>query len=187
MQNLAQGTQPRNSSMHYGQEKLDFKQGAWIFYINNTSRLLFRFLKFTAFTFPCLHFSFTPWGPDTLNVKSAIARHVHATKSSSQRSHKFFFLNFGNGKIKINSVAWVHERTIPIESPPLVGDVSPKFWGKVTRGQRDGSLRPYSRISRPEPLLFLLSSSSIALTRLRGPSCGNGKKESKFNLVQSTS
>jgi hypothetical protein len=31
----------------------------------------------------------------------------------------------------------------------------------VARGQRDGSLRPYSGLSRPEPLLFLPSSSSI--------------------------
>jgi hypothetical protein len=38
----------------------------------------------------------------------------------------------------------------------------------VLRGQRDGSLRPYSRLSRPEPLLFLSSSSSIVLTRLTG-------------------
>jgi hypothetical protein len=33
----------------------------------------------------------------------------------------------------------------------------------VPRGQRDGSLRPYSRFSRQEPLLFLPSSSSIVL------------------------
>jgi hypothetical protein len=39
----------------------------------------------------------------------------------------------------------------------------------VVRGQRDGSLRPYSRLSRPEPLLFLPSSSSVVLTRLSGP------------------
>jgi hypothetical protein len=39
----------------------------------------------------------------------------------------------------------------------------------VPRGQRDGSLRPYSRFSRQEPLLFLLSSSSVVLTRLSGP------------------
>jgi hypothetical protein len=38
----------------------------------------------------------------------------------------------------------------------------------VPHGQRDGSLRPYSRISRPKPLLFL-PSSSVVLTRLRGP------------------
>jgi hypothetical protein len=36
-------------------------------------------------------------------------------------------------------------------------------------GQRDGSLRPYSRLSRPEPLLFLPNSSSFVLTRLIGP------------------
>jgi hypothetical protein len=40
----------------------------------------------------------------------------------------------------------------------------------VPRVQRDGSLRPYSRHSRPEPLLFLLSISWIVLTRLSGPS-----------------
>jgi hypothetical protein len=39
----------------------------------------------------------------------------------------------------------------------------------VSRGQRDGSLRPYSRLSRPEQLLFHSSSSSIVLTRLSGP------------------
>jgi hypothetical protein len=33
----------------------------------------------------------------------------------------------------------------------------------VPGGQRDGSLRPYSRISIPEPLLFLSSSSSVIL------------------------
>jgi hypothetical protein len=39
----------------------------------------------------------------------------------------------------------------------------------VPRGQRDGSLRPYSRFSRQEPLLFYSSSSSVVLTRLSGP------------------
>jgi hypothetical protein len=39
----------------------------------------------------------------------------------------------------------------------------------VPRVQRDGSLRPYSGLSRPEPLLYLSSSSSVALTRLSGP------------------
>jgi hypothetical protein len=39
----------------------------------------------------------------------------------------------------------------------------------VPRGQHDGSLRPYSRLSRPEPLLFLSSSSSLVLTRLSEP------------------
>jgi hypothetical protein len=39
----------------------------------------------------------------------------------------------------------------------------------MPRDQRDGSLRPYSRISRPKLLLFLLSNSSVVLTRLSGP------------------
>jgi hypothetical protein len=39
---------------------------------------------------------------------------------------------------------------------------------RVPRDQRNGSLRPNSRISRPEPLQFLPSSSSVVLTRLNG-------------------
>jgi hypothetical protein len=39
----------------------------------------------------------------------------------------------------------------------------------VPHGHRDESLLPYSRLSRPEPLLFLLSSSSVVLTRLSWP------------------
>jgi hypothetical protein len=47
------------------------------------------------------------------------------------------------------SVALVRKRTIPTERPPLLGEVSANFCGKrVSRGQRDRSLRPYSRISR---------------------------------------
>jgi hypothetical protein len=68
-----------------------------------------------------------------------------------------------------SSVAWVRERTTPTERPPLVCEVNANFCGwRVPRGQRDGSLRPYSRLSRPEPLLLLPSSSSIVLTRLSG-------------------
>jgi hypothetical protein len=39
----------------------------------------------------------------------------------------------------------------------------------VPRGQRDGALRPYSRLYRSETLLFLTSNSSIVVTRLSGP------------------
>jgi hypothetical protein len=39
----------------------------------------------------------------------------------------------------------------------------------MSRGQRNGSLQPYSCLSRTEPLLSLPSSSSIVLTRLSGP------------------
>jgi hypothetical protein len=49
-----------------------------------------------------------------------------------------------------NSVAWVRERTIPTERPSLVGEISPNVCG---------SLRPYSRLSRPEQQLFLPRSS----------------------------
>jgi hypothetical protein len=78
--------------------------------------------------------------------------------------------NSGNSTIWFNSVAVVRERTIPTERPPLVGEVSANVCGyRVPRGQSGGTLRPYSRFSRPEPLLFLSSSSSVVLTRLSGP------------------
>jgi hypothetical protein len=49
-------------------------------------------------------------------------------------------------KTKLNSMVWVREWTIPTERPPLVGEVIANSWGRrVPRGQRDGSLRPYSR------------------------------------------
>jgi hypothetical protein len=38
----------------------------------------------------------------------------------------------------------------------------------IDGGQRDESLRPYSPLSKPEPILFLPSSSSVVLTRLSG-------------------
>jgi hypothetical protein len=62
-------------------------------------------------------------------------------------------------KKKLNSVAWFRERTIPTVRPARVGEVSANFRGKrVPRGQRYGSLCPYSRLSRTEPLVFLPSS-----------------------------
>jgi hypothetical protein len=72
--------------------------------------------------------------------------------------------------INNNSVASVRKRTIPTERPPLVGEVSSSFlrW-RVSRDQRNGSPRPYSRISKQELLLLFPSSSSIVFTRLRGP------------------
>jgi hypothetical protein len=52
-------------------------------------------------------------------------------------------------KIK-TSVALVRERTIPTERSPLVGEVSANVCVcRLPRGERDESLRPYSRISRP--------------------------------------
>jgi hypothetical protein len=59
---------------------------------------------------------------------------------------------------------------MPTERPQLVDKVSANFCGyKVPRSQRDGTLWPNSPFSRPEPLPFLPSSSTIVLTRLSGP------------------
>jgi hypothetical protein len=71
---------------------------------------------------------------------------------------------------KLNFVAWDRTRTLPTERPPLVGEHSANVCReKVPRGQRDESLWPYFRLSRPQPLLFLPSGSSVVLTRLSGP------------------
>jgi hypothetical protein len=37
--------------------------------------------------------------------------------------------NEEGGTKKLNSVAWVRERTVPTERPPLVGEVSANFCG----------------------------------------------------------
>ena len=48
------------------------------------------------------------------------------------------------GKVILNSVALVRERTIPTEQPPLVGEVSANFADRgVSRGQRNGSPRQF--------------------------------------------
>jgi hypothetical protein len=55
----------------------------------------------------------------------------------------------------------------------------------MSRGQHDGSARPYSRFSRPKPLPFHSSSSSIVLTRLSGPrfrSTTSQRRESNTGL-----
>jgi hypothetical protein len=50
---------------------------------------------------------------------------------------------------KKNSVTLARKRTIPTERPPLVREVSANFCGqRLSRGQRNGSLRPYSLFSR---------------------------------------
>jgi hypothetical protein len=71
-----------------------------------------------------------------------------------------------------HSKALVRKLTIATERPPFVGEVNANFCGKrVSHGQHNGSSRPYSRLSRAEPLLFLPSSSSVVFTRLNGPCC----------------
>src|SRR5215469_10037536 len=78
---------------------------------------------------------------------------------------------YGYIKKKKNSMAVVRERTIPTEQPPPVGDLVPTFADRgVSRGQRNGSPPPAVNLfSRPEPLLFYSSSSSVDLPRLSGP------------------
>jgi hypothetical protein len=56
------------------------------------------------------------------------------------------------------------------ERPSFVGELNAYVCGwRAPRGQRDGSLWQYFRLSRPELLYSLSSSSSIVLTRLSGP------------------
>jgi hypothetical protein len=67
-------------------------------------------------------------------------------------------------------MALVREGTILTQQPPLDGEVSVNVCGwRVSRGQRNGSLWPYSWLPRPEQLLCLPSSCSIVLTGLSGP------------------
>src|SRR5215510_10155041 len=68
---------------------------------------------------------------------------------------------------KKNSVVLFRERTIPTERPPPVGEVSANFCGY--RGVTWSAQRVPTAVnlfSRPEPLLFYSSSSSVDLTRL---------------------
>jgi hypothetical protein len=51
-------------------------------------------------------------------------------------------------------MVWVHERTIPTERPPLVGEVIANFLRIEGATWSAWRVRPYSRFSRQEPLLF---------------------------------
>jgi hypothetical protein len=67
-------------------------------------------------------------------------------------------------------MARVRQTTIPTEWPQIVGEVSAKFCRlRVPHDQHDKSPWPLFRFSRPEPLLFFPSNSSVVLTRLSGP------------------
>jgi hypothetical protein len=88
---------------------------------------------------------------------------VEDRKLTGSFGDRFLLIKLKKTKTKLRGLS-------PTELPPLVGEVSANFCEKrELRGQRDGSLRPYSRLSRPEPLLFLPSNSSVVLTRLSGP------------------
>jgi hypothetical protein len=65
------------------------------------------------------------------------------------------YLSEGNTNNKLCGLS--RERTISTVWPPLVGEVNANFCGlMVPRGKRDGSPRPYSRISRQDHLLPLI-------------------------------
>jgi hypothetical protein len=102
-----------------------------------------------------------------LNVKVHVflSSHLPLIKQSMIRKKRSTSIHH-----KKNSMASVCERTIPTERPPLVGEVNANLCANtsVSRGHRNGFPRPYSRISRPQPLFFLPSSSSVVLKRLSG-------------------
>jgi hypothetical protein len=72
----------------------------------------------------------------------------------------------------INSVVRVRKKTIPTERPQLVGEVRAnvlRIEGATWSAWRIPTVVISARFSRPEPLFFLSSSSSIILMRLSGP------------------
>jgi hypothetical protein len=128
--------------------------------------------------------NWTPWPESASELYRPSDRRLSAKLVPHQILRHLSSVNWYNGssaaqepmnsmspyKNKTNSVAWVRERIIPTERPLLIGTVSANFCGKkVPSGQPDGSLRPHSRLFRPEPLYFLLRSSSFVFTRLSGP------------------
>jgi hypothetical protein len=85
-----------------------------------------------------------------------------------------------------NSVAWVRERTIPTERPPLIGEVSADICGSsVSHGQRDGSLgsifnfldRSHYYFFQAAPQLYSRGwVDSVPEQLLLGNSCSAGKR-----------
>jgi hypothetical protein len=79
-------------------------------------------------------------------------------------------ISCGHHCVKKNWVAWVRKGTISTERPPLIGKVNANFLRmQGATWSAWWILRPYSPFSRPKPLLFVSSSSSVVLTRLRAP------------------
>jgi hypothetical protein len=73
-----------------------------------------------------------PHDEHIVNLKLVHLRHICKVTWNmfSARNLKFSsYLTENWLKVKLNSVVWVRERTIPIERPPLVGEVSANFYG----------------------------------------------------------
>jgi hypothetical protein len=81
--------------------------------------------------------------------------------------------DFGHIIYKTNNekqTLWPESANKPYRPSRFSAKLVPTFPDRgVSRGERGRSPRPYSRISRPEPLLYLPSSSSIVFKRLSGP------------------
>jgi hypothetical protein len=88
---------------------------------------------------------------------------------SSLLTRLSYFRVHTNEKTETNSKALVREWNISTERLPLVGVVCAHVCGLWVSRSQNGSPRPYSRVSRPKPLLFFPISSSTVLTRLSGP------------------
>jgi hypothetical protein len=105
--------------------------------------------------------------PQFPHVKSVTV--IDSSPNPSSSGNVIILLHFNKTKTK-NLWPLVGEQTVLTERPPPVGEISAIFCGqRVLHGQHNRSLQPYSRFFRPEPLIFLPSSSSVVLTRLSGP------------------
>jgi hypothetical protein len=88
-----------------------------------------------------------------VNCRGNRDRHVPSggeTSRATEHPHSANWVlgnrKWGKKKQQTNTVALLREGTIPNERPPIVGEVSDNFCGyMLSRGQRDGSLWPYSR------------------------------------------
>jgi CBS-domain-containing membrane protein len=95
---------------------------------------------------------------------------VAETRLTSSPKHLFMSMSVGLIWTKLNSVAWVRERTNRPSDRRLSVKLVLTF---ADRGSHMVNVTdPYGRIlgfSRQEPLLFLSSSSTVVLMRLSGP------------------
>jgi hypothetical protein len=54
-------------------------------------------------------------------------KYIKERETQISSVHKFLLWNYSCSNKKLNSVAWVRERTIPAEQPPLIVEVSANF------------------------------------------------------------
>jgi hypothetical protein len=99
---------------------------------------------------------------DDLNSNLWPSTNLH---DPSTLRHQLISISSLDYTLKLNSVAWARKRTIPTEPPPLVGEVSASICRqRVPRSQLDGSLWPYSRISRPHTNYHITSKTFVGVT-----------------------